>query len=475
MRRTLDVIVIATALLACRTAAAQTTVTISGSPRVQDTAIRGGTFAATNFDGDLLVTRISSDATYIRRSLLDFDTESTIPAGSAIQSATLTVTVHWGGAQALRNVGVYPVTRAFKAGEATWDVADATTPWTKPGGDLGARAATAAVPNTPGQKAAFDVTSIVQAAVASSGSRRTRLALVDVDTLTSARDGYRDYFPTEAADATQRPTLTVTYGGALTAVPNFSHVFIIVMENREYDDIIDNAAAPYINSLANRYGLATNYTAIRHPSLPNYMALTSGDTFFTSDCSGCVVNVKNVPDEVYESGRSWKAYFESMPAACTTTDSGLYVQKHNPFVHYQDIVGNTTRCRNHVVPLTSFSIDLANNTLPSYVWITPNLCNDMHDCSVATGDAWLSSFMPKIIGSPAFTNSVVFLTWDEGTTTIGGGGHIPLVVISPLTPAGFRSSAPYNHYSLLRTIEAAWHMPPLGNASTATTLGEFFK
>ena len=475
MRTTWNAIAVVTALLACRTAAAQTTVTISGSPGVQDTTIRGGTFAATNFDGGLLVTRVSSDPTYVRRALLDFDTGSTIPAGSAIQSATLTVTVHWGGAQALRRVGVYPVTRAFTASEATWDVADAATPWTKPGGDVGARAATAAVPNTPGQTAKFDVTSIVQAAVAASGSRRTRVALLDVDTLTTARDGYRDYYPTEAADATVRPKLTIVYGGSITTVPNFSHVFVIVMENREYGDVIGNAAAPYINSLAARYGLATNYTGVTHPSLPNYMALTGGDTFFTTNCSGCIVNVKNVPDEVFESGRTWKAYFESMPAPCTTTDSGLYVQKHNPFVHYQDIVGNATRCRNHVLPLSVFSTDLANNTLPSYVWITPNLCHDMHDCSVADGDAWLSSFMPKIINSPAFANSVVFLTWDEGTTTVGGGGHIPLVVVSPLTPAGFRSSAPYDHYSLLRTIEAAWHMPPLGKSSTAASLAEFFR
>lgn len=456
-------------------ASAQTTVAVSGSPAVQDTTIRGGAFAATNFDGGLLATKLSSNATYIRHALVDFDTGTTIPAKSGIQSATLTLTVHSGGPQPLRTIGVYPVTRGFTDREATWDTATVTTPWTTAGGDLGPRAAAAAVPNTPGQHATFDVTSLVQAVVASTGSRHTRLALVDVDSLTSAAEGYRDYYSTEALDATQRPTLTIVYGRPATMVPNFSHVFVIVMENREYTDVIENPAAPYINRLANHYALATNYTAVAHPSLPDYMALTSGDTFFTTDCSGCIVDIKNVPDAVGDSGRTWKAYFESMPAACTTTDSGLYAQKHNPFVHYQDIVGNATRCRKHVLPLTAFSTGLASNTLPSYVWITPNLCHDMHDCSVAAGDAWLSSFMPKIINSPAFANSVVFLVWDEGTTTTGGGGHIPLVVISPLTPAGFRSSVPYDHYSLLRTIEAAWHMPALGKSSTATTLGEFFR
>ena len=278
-------------------ASAQTTVAVSGSPAVQDTTIRGGAFAATNFDGGLLATKLSSNATYIRHALVDFDTGTTIPAKSGIQSATLTLTVHSGGPQPLRTIGVYPVTRGFTDREATWDTATVTTPWTTAGGDLGPRAAAAAVPNTPGQHATFDVTSLVQAVVASTGSRHTRLALVDVDSLTSAAEGYRDYYSTEALDATQRPTLTIVYGRPATMVPNFSHVFVIVMENREYTDVIENPAAPYINRLANHYALATNYTAVAHPSLPDYMALTSGDTFFTTDCSGCIVDIKNVPSD----------------------------------------------------------------------------------------------------------------------------------------------------------------------------------
>jgi acid phosphatase len=205
------------------------------------------------------------------------------------------------------------------------------------------------------------------------------------------------------------------------------------------------------------------------------MALTGGQTFFTTDCQGCIVSANNVADQVYNAGRKWKGYFEGMPAPCTTTDSGEYAQRHNPFVHYSDIVNDTTRCRNHIVPLTSFYTDLANGTLPNYVWITPDVCNDMHDCSVATGDRWLENFVPQIVNSAAFTNSVIFLVWDEGTTTTGGGGHVPLIVVSPRTPAGYRSANPYNHYSLLRTIETAWGMPALGKASTAVPMAEFFK
>jgi acid phosphatase len=165
---------------------------------------------------------------------------------------------------------------------------------------------------------------------------------------------------------------------------------------------------------------------------------------------------------------------ESMPAACGTTDTSLYVQKHNPFVHYDDIVKDRTRCANHVVPFTQFDTDLRAGTLPSYVWISPNMCNDMHNCSVATGDTWLSRVVPKIINSPVFAHSVIFILWDEGTTTIGGGGRIPALVISPWTPAGFRWAGAADHYDLLRTIEDAWGLPPLGQTASATAMKEFF-
>jgi len=258
-------------------------------------------------------------------------------------------------------------------------------------------------------------------------------------------------------------------------VPSFDHVFVIVMENQEYDSIVGSASAPYINSLVQQYGLATNFFGVTHPSLPDYMALTSGDTYFVDDCVGCQTAAVNIADRLEAAGRTWTAYMEDMPAACTATDSGLYAAKHNPFVHYSDIVTNGARCASHVVPFSRFSSDLANGPLANYIWITPNLCNDMHDCSIATGDAWLSRVVPGILQSPAFTaNSVLFLTWDEGVTNAGGGGHVPLVVVSPQTPAGLRVNTSSNHYSLLRTIEDAWGLAPLGQSAGATALSQFF-
>ena len=154
------------------------------------------------------------------------------------------------------------------------------------------------------------------------------------------------------------------------------------------------------------------------------MALTGGQTFFTDDCVGCLADAPNIADRLEAAGRTWTAYMEDMPSACLATDSGLYVAKHNPFVHYRDIVSDSARCSSHVVPFSRFSADLSSGNLAHFVWITPNLCNDMHDCSIATGDAWLSTRVPRILQSPAFRNSVLFLTWDEARSGSAVTGSI---------------------------------------------------
>jgi acid phosphatase len=258
-------------------------------------------------------------------------------------------------------------------------------------------------------------------------------------------------------------------------VPHFSHAYVIVLENQELSGIIGNPAAPYINQLASQYGLATAYAAVTHPSLPNYMALTGGDTFFTSDCVGCTVDAPNISDELETAGITWKAYMESMPAACGTTDTSLYATKHNPFIHYDDIVSNQPRCQSHVVPWSTWNTDVSARTLPTFAWITPNLCSDMHDCDVTTGDTWLSQVVPQILATPDFGNSVLFIVWDEGTTNVGGGGLVPLLVVSPLVSPGFTSSIPATHFDLLRTLEDAWGLAPLGRSAGARDLDEFFQ
>lgn len=267
-------------------------------------------------------------------------------------------------------------------------------------------------------------------------------------------------------------------------VPRFSHVFTIVMENKAYESIIDSASAPYLNGLAQQYGLATRYYAIRHPSLPNYIALISGDTQgITNDCTSCFIDAPNLADQIEASGRSWRAYMESMPSPCYVGDSGTYRQKHNPFIYFDSIRQDPARCA-RIVPLSQLDYDLASDALPDYVWITPDMCSDTHDCPISTGDAWLSTWVPRILASPAWRNGgVLFITYDEsvgsdsrGCCRDAAGGQVVTLVISPLGLPGYRSAVAYDHYGLLRTVEESWGLPALGHAACdcALPLVDFF-
>ena len=240
-----------------------------------------------------------------------------------------------------------------------------------------------------------------------------------------------------------------------TGVPTLDHFFVIVMENHSYSQIIGSSAAPYINSLAGAGGLATNYTGVAHPSLPNYLSLAGGSTYgITSDCTTCWVSAPNIADNLESAGSSWKAYMESMPSACYVGDSYPYAQKHNPFIYFNDIRTNSTRCQSHVVPYSQLGNDLrSTSTTPNYAFITPNMCNDMHDCSVGTGDSWLQQQVPAILGSPAFKTqrSVLAITWDEDD--FSGTNQVPLIMLGSGLGAGTQSAVAYSHYSLLHTIE----------------------
>jgi phospholipase C len=209
--------------------------------------------------------------------------------------------------------------------------------------------------------------------------------------------------------------------------------------------------------------------------------LLGGSTFgISSDCTDCFVNSVNLVDQLEAARKTWKAYMEDMPSSCYVGDAGAYAQRHNPFIYFDNIRTNAARCAN-IVPFTQFQTDLTANALPDFVWITPNLCHDMHDCSVNTGDAWLKSVLPGIFHSSAWASSALFLVWDEGSTNAGccqlaQGGHIPMLVISPLGKPGFASSVNYDHASLLRTIEAAWKLGTLRDSGCACTsvMSDFF-
>lgn len=273
-----------------------------------------------------------------------------------------------------------------------------------------------------------------------------------------------------------RHTQTVQFKPLSRSKPQtLAHVFIIMDENKPFTNIVGNPSAPYINGLIKQYALATNYYAITHPSLPNYLALTSGSTDgITTDCNppsaGCEVNVKNIADAIQNSGRTWKEYAESMPSDCYAFNTGEYSTDHNPFIYYSDIINNKTRCDSHVVTFTDLLTDLkTTKTTPNYAYITPNVCDDMHSCPISSGDSWLSQYVPVILNSPAFRTqkSLLVITFDEGSEATN---HIPTIFVGSAVKKGYWSNAYFNDYSLLHTIEKEWDLPPLTNNDRQASL-----
>jgi len=252
-------------------------------------------------------------------------------------------------------------------------------------------------------------------------------------------------------------------------VPRFEHVIVVVFENKERGDVLGTSAAPTFNSLARRYAQLGRYHAVAHPSLPNYLALVSGSTQgIHDDCTDCIVNAVSLADTLAKAGRTWKTYAEGLPSpGFTGPGANAYAKKHDPFLYFAGVLRHPEWLR-RVVPFSSFAEDLRARRLPSFSLVVPNLCNDMHDCGVATGDRWLARNIVPVLASPQLAGSVVFVVFDEGTTDIGGGGEVAALVLGPLVRPGSTYARPTSHYGLLRTIEDAWGLPLLG-ASRSTS------
>lgn len=248
------------------------------------------------------------------------------------------------------------------------------------------------------------------------------------------------------------------------------------MENKAYSQIIGSSAAPYTNQLANQCGLATNYHGVTHPSLPNYIAATSGSTWGIADDnppSSHPLAAPSIYSQLKALGKTWRDYEESAPGNCPLSSSGLYAVKHDPAPYYTGIRAD---CANWDVPMgTTTSGNFLNavngGTLPTFAFVTPNLCNDTHDCSIQTGDNWLKSWIPKIIAGPNYRagGTAIFLTYDEDNGS--AGNQVVTIVISPSTVPGTRSGTLFNHYSLLRTAEVMLGVGTyLGSATSATAM-----
>ncbi|MBI4928534.1 MAG: hypothetical protein HY835_12260, partial [Anaerolineae bacterium] len=261
-------------------------------------------------------------------------------------------------------------------------------------------------------------------------------------------------------------------------VPAFEHIAIIVLENKDFDTIAGSPSMPFFNQLADGNTLLTQYYTPAHPSLPNYLALIGGDTFgVTRNCEDCFQQAPNLADLIEQSGRTWKTYQESMPEACYRGSSGAYVQKHNPFVYFDSIRLNPQRCQRSVVPLQALEADLAAGDLPNFIFITPDLCHSGHDCPREDVDDWLSQWVPRLQDGMG-AQSLLVITFDEATGDDASGccgmpepagGRVATLLVSPLVKQSFEDPTPYSHYSLLKTIAAAWNLPELGRATAPET------
>jgi hypothetical protein len=257
--------------------------------------------------------------------------------------------------------------------------------------------------------------------------------------------------------------LLVGRATAAGPVPAFDHVVVIVFENKESTRVLGNRAAPTFNAYGRRYGRLTRYYGVTHPSLPNYLALVSGSTQgITTNCTDCVIDATSLADTIEASGRTWKTYAEGLPAlGFLGPFNGRYAKKHNPFAYFRGIAEDPAR-RARLVPLSQLGPDVRTGALPSFSLVVPDLCHSMHDCSVSVGDAWLRSQIGKFVKLP---NTVVFVVFDEGSTTIRGGGHTAALALGKAVRSGSRFTAVTSHYGILRTIEQAWGLPLLGRSA----------
>jgi len=269
-------------------------------------------------------------------------------------------------------------------------------------------------------------------------------------------------------------------------------VFLILMENHDWSSIKNSPSAPYINNTL--LAIASHATQYYnppglHPSLPNYLWLEAGTNFGILDDAEPSTNHQSSTAHLVTlldaAGVSWRAYQEGTGGiVCPLTDQGDYVVHHDPFVYFDDVTQRNNprapRCLQHVRPYSELEADLINDTVARYNFVTPNVCDDMHDACdpvndpVKQGDAWLSRELPKLLGSPSFANNgAIFITWDEAET---GDGPIGMIVLSPKAKGGgYQNTIHYTHSTTLRTVEEIFGVTPLlGDAANATDLSDLF-
>jgi phospholipase C len=319
-------------------------------------------------------------------------------------------------------------------------------------------------------------------------------------------------------------------GGGLEGVPRFSHVVLLVLENESFATTWGTGSvATYLNSLRAQGVLADHYYGTGHQSLDNYIAMVSGQPVQPATAADCealnlydcvqgqslMAGGRNLADQIEDAGLTWKGYMDAMPNPCfhasysptappqdpyqgnsTAAPAYNYADRHNPFLYFADVVGNDSRCQAHVEPYAWLAVDLANDTLPDFSFITPDTCHDGHDNPCADGsagglaraDLWLSQNVPALLTYLLSHNGLLLITFDEASSTDtsgcctggpgggpGAGGRVGLLALSAAVPSGGVVTTPYDHASLLRTIEDSFGIAEhLNNAGTAAPMADLF-
>lgn len=295
--------------------------------------------------------------------------------------------------------------------------------------------------------------------------------------------------PTPTPVATPSPSPAPSPSPTPATIPAADHVFLIVLENHAFSQVIGSPFMPYLNSLAAQHSLATNYFANTHPSIGNYFMLTTGNIETNNDAFTGTVSSDSIPRAFAAAGKTWKAYMESLPSAgYTGGDVYPYFKHHNPFAYMTDVLGSSAESAN-LVPFTQLSADMTAGALPSFGFIAPNAEDDAHDCptggsvcldtdKLAAADNWLKNNIDPLIKSPALANSVFIIVFDESLDVdlVNGGGKVAWVMAGSHVKSAFKSTTLYQHQSTLRLILDLLRVTDHpGNSATAPTMGEFFQ
>jgi acid phosphatase len=267
---------------------------------------------------------------------------------------------------------------------------------------------------------------------------------------------------------------------AAAQIPASKHVVMVLEENHSYSSVLGSSSMPYLNSLAKKYALATNYYANTHPSIGNYFMMTTGQIITNNDAYTGTVTSDNIVRRIMTAGKTWKSYAESLPSTgYVGGDVYPYCRHHNPFTYFSD-VKNSSNQRQNLVSFNQFKTDRANNQLPDFSFVIPNKCNDGHDCSLSTADNWLKTNIAPLLATAPFQtggDGVLAIVFDEASSsdTRHGGGHVVMVVIGPKVKLGYRSATFYQHQSALRTALKALGIGTYpGSSSSVSSFTDMF-